>query len=120
LGVHLSTLLGTICSSGTSIAPGDIRAIRAQVIPQAPRADLERCREGAHWLAETETLVDQVAKPRDQRAMLEAQRSLLYGNLSIGEVGYALGFSDPAYFTRFFTRHAGRSPAAFRRQSARN
>ena len=53
----------------------------------------------------------------DQRAMLEAQRSLLYGNLSIGEVGYALGFSDPAYFTRFFTRHAGRSPAAFRRIS---
>ncbi len=53
----------------------------------------------------------------DQRAMLEAQRSLLYGNLSIGEVGYALGFSDPAYFTRFFTRHAGRSPAAFRRVS---
>jgi AraC family transcriptional activator of pobA len=56
----------------------------------------------------------------DQRAMLEAQRSLLYGNLSIGEIGYALGFSDPAYFTRFFTRHAGRSPAAFRRLSAQN
>jgi AraC family transcriptional activator of pobA len=56
----------------------------------------------------------------DQRAMLEAQRSLLYGNLSIGEVGYALGFSDPAYFTRFFTRHAGVSPAAFRRRSGQN
>jgi AraC family transcriptional activator of pobA len=56
----------------------------------------------------------------DQRAMLEAQRSLLYGNLSVGEVGYALGFSDPAYFTRFFTRHAGRSPAAFRRRAAPN
>jgi len=53
----------------------------------------------------------------DQRAMLEAQRSLLYGNLSIAEVGYGLGFSDPAYFTRFFTRHAGCSPAAFRRRS---
>jgi len=54
----------------------------------------------------------------DQRAMLEAQRSLLYGNLAIAEVGYALGFADPAYFTRFFTRHAGCSPAAFRRRSA--
>ncbi|GGE92843.1 AraC family transcriptional regulator [Sphingomonas prati] len=51
----------------------------------------------------------------DERAMLEARRALLYTNLSIAEVGYALGFADPAYFSRFFTRHAARSPRAFRR-----
>jgi AraC family transcriptional regulator, transcriptional activator of pobA len=51
----------------------------------------------------------------DQRAMLEARRSLLYGNLSVSEVGYALGFADPAYFSRFFSRHAGVPPAAFRK-----
>lgn len=50
----------------------------------------------------------------NQRAVLEAKRSLLYGNLSVAEVGYALGFADPAYFSRFFSRHAGVSPAAFR------
>lgn len=55
------------------------------------------------------------AEMLDQRTMLEARRSLLYGNLSVAEVGYALGFADPAYFSRFFTRHAGLSPAAFRR-----
>jgi AraC family transcriptional activator of pobA len=51
----------------------------------------------------------------DQRAILEAKRSLLYGNLSVADVGYALGFADPAYFNRFFTRHAGLSPGAFRK-----
>lgn len=54
----------------------------------------------------------------DERAMLEARRALLYTNLSIAEVGYALGFADPAYFTRFFTRHAGRSPRGFRQDPA--
>lgn len=50
----------------------------------------------------------------DQRAMLEAKRALLYTNLSVAEVGYAIGFSDPAYFTRFFSRHAGMPPSAYR------
>lgn len=50
----------------------------------------------------------------DQRAVLEVKRALLYTNLSVAEVGYAAGFADPAYFTRFFTRHAGVSPRVFR------
>ncbi len=50
----------------------------------------------------------------DARALLEAKRLLLYSNLSVAEVGYAVGFADPAYFSRFFTRHAGQSPRAFR------
>lgn len=52
----------------------------------------------------------------DQRTMLEARRALLYSNLSVAEIAYATGFADPAYFTRFFTRHAGQSPRAFRRE----
>lgn len=50
----------------------------------------------------------------DARAMLEAKRALVYANLSVAQVGYALGFGDPAYFSRFFARHAGCSPRAFR------
>ncbi|MEH3035458.1 MAG: helix-turn-helix domain-containing protein [Sphingomonas adhaesiva] len=53
----------------------------------------------------------------DERAMLGAKRALLYTNLSVAEVGYALGFADPAYFTRFLTRHAGRSASVFRRDN---
>ncbi|CAD7340067.1 helix-turn-helix domain-containing protein [Sphingomonadales bacterium 56] len=50
----------------------------------------------------------------DERAVLEARRLLLYSNLSVAEVGYAVGFDDPAYFSRFFARHTGRSPRDWR------
>lgn len=50
----------------------------------------------------------------DARTLLEARRALLYSNLSVAEIGYSLGFADPAYFTRFFNRLAGMSPRRFR------
>lgn len=49
------------------------------------------------------------------RVMLEAKRSLIYTGLGMAEIGYALGFEDPAYFSRFFAKRDGRSPQAFRR-----
>jgi AraC family transcriptional activator of pobA len=52
------------------------------------------------------------------RIFLEAQRMLLYTNMTVIEAAHALAFSDSAYFTRFFTKHAGCSPSAFRRQAA--
>jgi AraC family transcriptional regulator, transcriptional activator of pobA len=52
------------------------------------------------------------------RLLLEAKRLLLYSNMSIAEAGYYLGFDDPAYFTRFFTRSAGVSPRGFRQRKA--
>jgi AraC family transcriptional activator of pobA len=48
------------------------------------------------------------------RKMLEARRALLYSNMTVAEIAYYLGFDDPAYFTRVFTKHAGSSPRAFR------
>lgn len=48
------------------------------------------------------------------RVMLEAKRSLVYTSMTVAEVAYALGFTDPAYFSRFFARRAGVSPAAYR------
>ena len=50
------------------------------------------------------------------RAILEAKRSLCYTNQSVAEIGYTLGFVDPAYFTRSFTKHAGVSPRQYRGQ----
>ncbi|MBP2228449.1 AraC family transcriptional activator of pobA [Azospirillum agricola] len=52
------------------------------------------------------------------RVMLEARRSLIYTSHGMAEIGYALGFEDPAYFSRFFTRRDGRSPQGFRRMHA--
>lgn len=50
------------------------------------------------------------------RQLLEAKRQLLYTNMSISEIAYALGFEDSAYFTRFFTQRAGVSPRGFRQK----
>lgn len=53
------------------------------------------------------------------RVLLEAKRQLHYTNKSVREIAFALGFEDPAYFTRFFSRLAGISPRQFRRSSPR-
>lgn len=50
------------------------------------------------------------------RLILEAKRNLRYTHLTIAETAYDLGFSDPAYFSRFFSERVGESPAAFRRR----
>ena len=49
--------------------------------------------------------------------MLEAKRGLIYTTLPVSKIGFDLGFNDPAYFSRFFTRRAGMSPAAYRKAS---
>jgi len=50
----------------------------------------------------------------EARLLREARRHLAYTHLSITTIAYALGYSDPAYFTRVFTRDAGISPRRFR------
>ncbi|WHO37951.1 helix-turn-helix domain-containing protein [Sphingobium sp. AP49] len=50
----------------------------------------------------------------DERALLEARRLLLYSQMSITQIAFAVGFEDPAYFSRFFARHVGMSARAFR------
>ncbi|HEU0199994.1 MAG TPA: helix-turn-helix domain-containing protein [Burkholderiaceae bacterium] len=48
------------------------------------------------------------------RLLVEAKRDLAYTILSVKEIALTLGFSDAAYFTRFFTQHTGRAPSEFR------
>jgi AraC family transcriptional activator of pobA len=50
----------------------------------------------------------------DERALLEARRLLLYSNMSVAQVAYSVGFTDPAYFSRFFSRRVGTSPRRYR------
>lgn len=49
-----------------------------------------------------------------ERLMLEVKRNLIYTSLTISEIAYTLGFSDPAYFTRFFSKQTGLSPKKYR------
>jgi AraC family transcriptional activator of pobA len=48
------------------------------------------------------------------RIVTEAKRNLIFGDQSIEQIAYGLGFIDTAYFTRFFRREVGQSPSQFR------
>jgi len=52
----------------------------------------------------------------NQRLLLEAKRCLVYTAMTINQVSDSLGFSEPAYFSRFFKRGTGQSPKQFRIQ----
>lgn len=61
-----------------------------------------------------ETLGHSAAGVIHDRLMLEARRDLVYTSMPISQISFRLGFSDPAYFSRFFAARAGMSPASYR------
>ena len=48
------------------------------------------------------------------RLITEAKRHLIFGDMSMEQIAFGLGFSDAAYFTRFFRKEVGQSPSQFR------
>ena len=69
------------------------------------------------------THLNRITKAQTSRTMNEllsdkiisqAKRDLVFTFLTAQEIAYALGFADPAYFTRFFAREAGETPRQFR------
>jgi AraC family transcriptional activator of pobA len=48
------------------------------------------------------------------RIVAEAKRCLICTSMSVAEIGYALGFEDPAYFSRFFSKRVGVAPGRLR------
>jgi AraC-like DNA-binding protein len=50
------------------------------------------------------------------RILLEAKRLLIYSDKSVKEIAFELGFNDPAYFTRLFTKATLKSPLQFKKQ----
>jgi len=51
-----------------------------------------------------------------ERQLQEAKRLLLFTTASANAICYELGFKDPAYFSRFFSRQTGLSPGDYRRR----
>jgi AraC family transcriptional regulator, transcriptional activator of pobA len=49
-----------------------------------------------------------------ERVLVAARRLLAYTDAPVTDVAAELGFADPAYFSRFFSRRAGLSPQAYR------
>ncbi|MNJ85983.1 HTH-type transcriptional activator Btr [compost metagenome] len=48
------------------------------------------------------------------RIVLEAKRLLVHTSMSAKEIGYELGYHDPAYFSRLFVQKTGETPSSFR------
>jgi len=46
--------------------------------------------------------------------ILEAKRHLLATSGQVNQIAWHLGYEDPSYFIRFFKKHTGKSPDAFR------
>jgi AraC family transcriptional activator of pobA len=53
------------------------------------------------------------------RIILEAKRCLRFTSMPVSQIGYSLGFTDPAYFSRFFRDRVGVHPSAYRATLAR-
>lgn len=51
----------------------------------------------------------------DRRLVIEAKRLLVGSETPVLAIGKSLGFNDSSNFVRFFARHAGSSPRAYRR-----
>lgn len=51
------------------------------------------------------------------RLIHEACTRLHQLDLPVEQIGYGLGFRDPGYFSRFFRKHQGISPGAYRRRA---
>jgi AraC family transcriptional activator of pobA len=53
-----------------------------------------------------------------QRVVKEAATRLEASTATVKQIAFALGFKDTAYFSRFFSKHAGEAPGAWRRCAA--
>jgi AraC family transcriptional activator of pobA len=53
-----------------------------------------------------------------QRVIKEAAVRLEASSATVKQIAFALGFKDTAYFNRFFRKHTGETPGAWRRRAA--
>lgn len=54
-----------------------------------------------------------------QEIIMEAKRMLYYSDRNVKEIAYDLGYADPTYFIRLFTKTAGLPPMQFRQKHRR-
>jgi AraC family transcriptional activator of pobA len=62
-----------------------------------------------------ETLGKTCSELINEYIILESKRALLATSNQVNQIAYYLGYEDVSYFIRFFKKHTGHSPEAFRR-----
>jgi AraC family transcriptional activator of pobA len=122
--IDAARALGTV-DAGHSAAPGREAALVARF-----RAQIEaRLGEGWSVAQHATALGISVSRLRagcaiaagqapirmiQDRTMVEARRLLTHGAAPVSAIAYALGFADPAYFSRWFARIEGQPPGQYR------
>ena len=100
-----------------------MRALEALMRENLPQRWLAR--DYARALSLTPTHLNRITRAQtglsaarfiEARQMQEARRLLAYTRLSVAEIGYALGFDDPTYFSRVFRRQSGETPTRWRKR----
>lgn len=83
---------------------------------KSPAAYAARLHVSANYLNEVlkRTTGFSVSHWITHHVLLEAKRLLAHTPADVQEVAYALGFTDPSYFSKLFKKHEGLSPVAFR------
>jgi AraC-like DNA-binding protein len=104
---------------GSSLVDSIVReATRTMSVPERARALGVSVRElgDAVRAATGLTLNDFVIEVR----LAKAQALLAETRLDVGRIASSVGYGDPAYFSRIFSRRIGMSPTVFRAQQSRN
>lgn len=109
-------------------APGSALQRRFELLVDSRLLEHPSVADCARALAVTPTHLSRVLRAAtgqpasrliEARLMREARRQLAYTSLPVTTIAYALGFADPAYFSRVFSRVEGLSPRAFRERLVR-
>ncbi len=49
-----------------------------------------------------------------ERICLEGERLILYSDKNMNDIAYSLGFNEASHFSKFFKKHTGKSPKAYK------
>ncbi len=114
-------------TDGVSGIPGDRDGARVEQLLQLVAAHFSQHRPVAFYaerLGLSPAHLNRIARAAtghsvqglvNLRLIEEARRDLIFTFLPAQSIAMKLGFSDASYFNRFFRRHTGATPAAFRR-----
>ena len=50
------------------------------------------------------------------KIILESKRMMYFSDLNLKQIGYELGFSEPANFSAYFKKYTGLSPTEFKKR----
>ncbi|RZQ66128.1 AraC family transcriptional regulator [Amycolatopsis suaedae] len=117
---------GRLPGASGSRKPARVQAVAAEFARRMARPDPGpwSVREHAELLGVTPGHLTEAVKAATGRTAAqllreartrEAKRFLLHTGLTVRQVANRVGFTDPAYFCRFFRRETGLSPGDFRR-----